>query len=162
MELPSRVQPGTVASSSLIWVSVSGLMLTAYHSHLTSFSASGGEFQPVSILKEHELRFAVHPLRQPGASPRSHGVPRRDVDGRVHVGVTGKATGHAAVQGLALAAARCYVPARRATLARKGGMNPLHSSWGLVLQAAHHQPPPGSQDASVQPSLSPDVTTRPL
>src|SRR6266550_2531251 len=36
MELPSRVQPGTVASSSLIWVSVSSLMLTAYHSHVTS------------------------------------------------------------------------------------------------------------------------------
>src|SRR2546429_4869699 len=36
MELPSRVQPGTVASSSLIWVSVSRLMLTAYHSQVTS------------------------------------------------------------------------------------------------------------------------------
>src|ERR1700749_4810362 len=36
MELPSRVQPGTVASSSLIWVSVSRLMVTAYHSHVTS------------------------------------------------------------------------------------------------------------------------------
>src|SRR2546429_9704698 len=36
MELPSRVQPGTVASSSLIWVSVSRLMLTAYHSHVRS------------------------------------------------------------------------------------------------------------------------------
>src|SRR5690242_10114318 len=36
MELPSRVQPGTVASSSLIWVSVSRLMVTAYHSQMTS------------------------------------------------------------------------------------------------------------------------------
>src|SRR5437588_81349 len=36
MELPSRVHPGTVASSSLIWVSVSRLMLTAYHSHVRS------------------------------------------------------------------------------------------------------------------------------
>src|SRR5580704_17519665 len=36
MELPSRVHPGTVASSSLIWVSVSRLMLTAYHSQVTS------------------------------------------------------------------------------------------------------------------------------
>src|SRR5436305_2048507 len=36
MELPSRVQPGTVASSSLIWVSVSRLMVTAYHSHVMS------------------------------------------------------------------------------------------------------------------------------
>jgi len=34
MELPSRVQPGTVASSSLIWVSVSRLMVTAYHSQM--------------------------------------------------------------------------------------------------------------------------------
>src|SRR5215470_17403390 len=36
MELPSRVHRGTVASSSLIWVSVSRLMLTAYHSQVTS------------------------------------------------------------------------------------------------------------------------------
>src|SRR5215471_18801719 len=36
MELPSRVHRGIVASSSLIWVSVSRLMLTAYHSHVTS------------------------------------------------------------------------------------------------------------------------------
>src|ERR1700750_1847951 len=36
MELPSRVQPGPVASSSLIWVSVSRLMITAYHSHVTA------------------------------------------------------------------------------------------------------------------------------
>src|ERR1700760_4582473 len=36
MELPSRVHPGTVASSSLIWVSVGRLMLTAYHSQVTS------------------------------------------------------------------------------------------------------------------------------
>src|SRR6266700_8161446 len=36
MELPSRVHPGTVASSSLIWVSVGGLMLTAYHSLVRS------------------------------------------------------------------------------------------------------------------------------
>src|SRR6201990_2696161 len=36
MELPSRVHPGTAASSSLIWVSVSRLMLTAYHSQVTS------------------------------------------------------------------------------------------------------------------------------
>src|SRR5882672_323127 len=36
MELPSRVHPGTVASSSLIWVSVSRLMVTEYHSQVTS------------------------------------------------------------------------------------------------------------------------------
>lgn len=108
------------------------------------------------------MRFAVHRPGVPAASPRSHRMPCGDVPGRVHVGVTGETAGHAAVQGLALAAARCNVPARRATLAREGGMNPLYSSRGLILQPAHQQPPARSQDTSVQPSLSPDVTARPL
>src|SRR2546430_13958149 len=51
MELPSRVQPGTVASSSLIWVSVSRLMLTAYHSHVTS-SAERARQTPLHAVHE--------------------------------------------------------------------------------------------------------------
>jgi len=31
------------------------------------------------------VRFAVHGPGNPVASPRSHGMPRRDVDGRIHV-----------------------------------------------------------------------------
>ena len=52
------------------------------------------------------MRFAVHRPGIPEASPRSHGVPRRDVPGRVHVSVAGVAAGHAAEQGLALAASQ--------------------------------------------------------
>ena len=33
------------------------------------------------------MRFAVHGPSYPVASPRSHGMPRPDVPGRVHVGV---------------------------------------------------------------------------
>src|SRR5690349_17932053 len=45
-------------------------------------------------------------------------MPCGDIPGRVHVSIVGVSAGHAAEQGLALAAARCGVPARRAALAR--------------------------------------------
>src|SRR6185437_5053986 len=51
MELQSRVHLGTVASSSLIWVSVSRLMLTAYHSHVTS-SAERARQTPLHAVHE--------------------------------------------------------------------------------------------------------------
>ena len=103
--------------------------------------------------KEHRLRFAVHRPGSPVASPRSHGVPRRDVPGRVHVSVQRVPAGRAAEQGLALAAARCNMPARRAPLARVRGTDLLHPARGLVLQATDQQPPPGVQDAPVEPGL---------
>ena len=52
----------------------------------------------------------------PVASPRFHGVPRRDVACRVHVCVAGELAGYATEEGLALAALPCDVPARRAAL----------------------------------------------
>src|SRR5215469_4511283 len=60
------------------------------------------------------LRFAVHRPGNPEASPRSHGVPRRDVLRRVDVSVFGVCAGGAAEEGLALATFRCDVPAGRA------------------------------------------------
>jgi len=48
------------------------------------------------------VRFAVRWPGSPVASPRSHGVPRRDVPGRVHIRVAGKSAGHAREEGLAL------------------------------------------------------------
>src|SRR5712672_3637000 len=51
MELPSRVHLGTVASSSLIWVSVGGLILKAYHSHVTS-SAERARQTPLHAVHE--------------------------------------------------------------------------------------------------------------
>ena len=52
------------------------------------------------------MRFAVHRPGIPVASPRSHGVSRRDVDGRVHVSVAGVSAGSAHESRLALARPR--------------------------------------------------------
>ena len=41
------------------------------------------------------MRFAVRRPGIPEASPRSHGGPRSDVDGRVHVRVAGETAGRA-------------------------------------------------------------------
>ena len=46
------------------------------------------------------MRFAVQGPGNPVASPRSHGVPRRDVPGRVHIRVVGVSAG-GAPEGLA-------------------------------------------------------------
>ena len=64
------------------------------------------------------MRFAVHRPGYAVASPRFHGVPRRDVACRVHVGVAGVAAGRAPEARLALARPPVHVPARRAPLAR--------------------------------------------
>jgi hypothetical protein len=106
------------------------------------------------------LRFAVRRLGIPEASPRSHRMPCGDVPGRVHVSVQRVSAGHAAEQGLALAAACCDVPARRATLARVRGTYFLHPAGGLVLQAADQQAPPRSHDFPVETGLGPHVPAR--
>ena len=103
------------------------------------------------------MRFAVHRPGFPAASPRGHGVPRRDVPGRVHISVAGETAGSAPEDGLAIARLPVHLPARRASLARECGTDLLHPPRRLLLQAAHKQPPPGSQDASVQPGLGADA-----
>ena len=103
------------------------------------------------------MRFAVRRPGTPEASPRSHGVPRRDVDCRVHVSVAGEAAGGAAEKGLAPAAFRCDVPARRAALARERGWYSLDPAGCLVLQAADQQAPARTADPPVQPGLLPRV-----
>ena len=80
-------------------------------------------------------------------------MPRRDVPGRVHVGVERETAGHAGEEGLALAALRCDVPARRAALARERGINLLDPTRGFIFQAMHQQTPAGPQDLAVQPGL---------
>jgi len=40
------------------------------------------------------LRFAIHGPGYPVASSRGHGVPRRDIPGRVHIGIAGISAGH--------------------------------------------------------------------
>ena len=103
------------------------------------------------------MRFAVHRPGIPEASPRSHGVPRRDVDGRVHVRVAGETAGSAPEARLTLTRVPVHLPARRAPLARERMSDLLHPSGRLVLQPAHQQPPPRTQDPPVQPGLLPDV-----
>ena len=106
------------------------------------------------------MRFAVHRPGSPAASPRSHRMPCGDVPGRVHVSVQRVSAGHAAEQGLALAAAHCGVPAGRAPLARIRGTYLLHSAGGLVLQAADHQAPSLGKDAPVQSRFLSDIPPR--
>jgi hypothetical protein len=108
------------------------------------------------------MRFAVHGPGCPVASPRSHGVPRRDVNGRVHISVTGETAGSAPEHGLALTRAPVHPPARRAPLARKRGSDLLHPARGLLLQSPHQQPPPGPQYLAVEPGLGADVAARVL
>jgi len=103
------------------------------------------------------LRFAVQPPWKTRASPRSHGVPRRDVPGRVHISVERVTAGHTGEEGLALAALRCDVPARRASLARKRGIDLLHPARGLIFQSTNQQTPAGPQDRAVQPGLLSDL-----
>ena len=89
-----------------------------------------------------------------GSLPPSAGVPRRDVDGRVHIRVAGETAGSAPEYGLALTRVPVHLPARRATLARERGSDLLHPAWRLVLQQAHQQAPPRSQDLPVRAQLS--------
>ena len=106
------------------------------------------------------MRFTVHRPGNPVASPRSHGVPRRDVDGRIHISVAGVSAGGAPEDGLALARLRIHLPARRAPLARERGINLLHPAGRLLLQAAHEQAPPRPKNLPVQACLLADVPAR--
>jgi hypothetical protein len=102
------------------------------------------------------LRFAVRRPVNPVASPRSHGVPRRDVLGRVHVSVKRQTAGYAAEEGLALAALRCDVPARRAALARERGIDPFDPAGGLLPEAAYQQSPTRPHNLTVEPGFLTD------
>jgi hypothetical protein len=106
------------------------------------------------------VRFAVHRPGIPEASPRSHGVPRRDVLGRVHVSVVGETAGRACEARLALARLPIHVSARRAPLAREGGSDLLHPTGSLLLQPTHQQPPARPQDLPVEPGLLADLPAR--
>jgi hypothetical protein len=103
------------------------------------------------------LRFAVHWPGNPVASPRFHSVPRRDITCRVNVSVTGETAGHTSEEGLALAALRCDVPARRATLARVRGWYSFDPSWGLVLKPLYEPTPARPKNSSVQASFLADI-----
>jgi len=108
------------------------------------------------------LRFAVHRPGNPVASPRSHGVPRRDVPGRVHVSVDLKAAGAAPESRLALSRFRVAVPAARTGLRGVRRTYPLDPPGGLIFKTAYQQPPAGPQDSPVEPALLADIPARVL
>ncbi len=106
------------------------------------------------------MRFAVHGPGIPVASPRSHGVPRRDVPGRVHVSVAGETAGRARETRLALARLPVHIPARRASLAREGRSDLLHPSGSFLLQPTDQQPPARPQNLAVEPCFLADSPAR--
>jgi hypothetical protein len=106
---------------------------------------------------EQQLRFAVRKPGIPEASPRSHGVPRRNVPGCVHVSVAGESAGYAAEEGLALAALRSNMPAGRTPLAGVSGMNSFDPAWGLLFQAPEQKTPTGPADLPVQSGFLPHI-----
>ncbi len=103
------------------------------------------------------MRFAVHGLGFPVASPRIHGVPRRDVLGRVHVSMAGIFAGGAPEGGLALARLRVHLPARRAALAGKRGVDLFDPARSFLLQTVGKQAPPRPQDRPVQLGLATNI-----
>jgi hypothetical protein len=99
------------------------------------------------------LRFAVHGLSNPIASPRSHGVPRRDVSCRVHVSVERETAGHAPEGGLTLARLPVHLAARATALTGKRGVCLMDPARGLLVQAADQQSPPRRQNLPIQSGL---------
>ena len=106
------------------------------------------------------MRFAVHRPGNPVASPRSHGVPRRDVPSRVYVSIAGITAGGALEDGLALARIPVHLSARRALLARVRGDDLLHSAGSFLLQATDKQAPSRPHNASIKTGLLADVAAR--
>jgi hypothetical protein len=123
-------------------------------------TSSGRFTAPDSSSLDAELRFAVLRPGNPKASPRSHGMPCRDVSSCVHVSVLGVSARPACEDGLALTRPRIDGPARRAALGCVGGIDFLDRAPGLILQPTGQQPPAAGQYPSVEPSLLPDIPSR--
>jgi hypothetical protein len=103
------------------------------------------------------LRFAVHRPGIPVASPRSHRMPCGDISRCVDVRVEREVAGHAGEERLALAALRCDVPTRRATLTGERSFNSLYPARRLVLQAAYQQAPARPENLPIQSGFRPDI-----
>lgn len=106
------------------------------------------------------MRFAVRRLGTPYASPRSHRPPYGDVTGSIHICITCMSTGRTGEDGLALARLSIDRPARGTTLRSVGGMDPLDSSWGLLVKAGDKHSPGILQYSSVQACFLGDLSTR--
>ena len=100
------------------------------------------------------MRFAVHRPGYPVASPRSHGVPRRDVNGRVHIRVADETAGNSPEHGLALTRVPAHLPARQAPLTREMRFDPPRPARRLVLRAGARAPHPDPRIPRFSPALA--------
>ena len=99
------------------------------------------------------MRFAVHWPAQRQALPRGHGMPCRDVPGRIHVRVKRETAGGTPEDGLALARLRVHVPARRAALARIRGIDLLDAAWGFLSSLRTRMPQPEARISRFSPAF---------
>lgn len=106
------------------------------------------------------MRFAVHRLGNPYASPRSHRPSDGDVTRSIHVRIACVPAGRTGEDGLALARLGIDFPARGTTLRSVSRMDPLNSSWGLLVKADDKHSPGVLQDASVQGCFLGNPSTR--
>jgi hypothetical protein len=106
------------------------------------------------------LKFTLHRPGSPVASTCAHGMPCRDIPGRVHGSVAAVSASPAPEDSLALASLPVHSLALRARLARIRGTNFLNPARRLALHPAGEQTPARSKDGPVQPGLSSHVPAR--
>ncbi len=106
------------------------------------------------------MRFAVHRPGYPEASPRSHGMPCRDVPGCVYVSVAGELAGYAGEERLALAVLRTHRPTRRASLRGVGRTYSFYSPGRLVPEAPPEHSPAAGKYLAVESRLRRDIVPR--
>jgi hypothetical protein len=108
------------------------------------------------------LGFAVHRPAHRSASPRSHGMPCRDVLGRVHIRMIEMFADATAKNRLALTILRIAMPTSIAGLGCVGGLDLFYAARILLLQPGNQSAPSGRMDGSVESGLGPDVRPRKL
>jgi hypothetical protein len=99
------------------------------------------------------LRFAVHRPGNPDASPRSYGMPCREVFGRVHISIRGQAASPAAEDGLALARSSVHGSAGAASLRRVRGVYSFDPAWSLALEPPHQEAPARGEGLPIEAGL---------
>ncbi len=108
------------------------------------------------------MRFAVHGPTQLSASPRSHGMPCRDVLCRIDVSIVGVAAGRAMKDRLALAVLTSGVPAAVTDLRRECGFDFFDATGSFVFQTSGEHSPAVGAYSTVQLRFSPYTSSRAL
>jgi len=106
------------------------------------------------------VRFAVRRPTQRSASPRSHGMPCRDISSCVDVGMIHMTAGNAFEDRLALTVLRCDTAAFVAPLRGIGGADHLDPPRRLVLEALYQLAPTARKDSPVQTGLAANARSR--